>query len=117
MITSCERCTFGKIVRKRCLNGQPAQFHLDLFEFDTGRLRVPRYLTVRTVPVNDTGVQRYFPVLQTFLQGHVQRFIELHLDRSALFVWQIRSNGARERRRRFVAPGLTVFLGMFDLID
>lgn len=81
---------------------------------------------VRTVPVHDAGAQRDLPVLQTFLQGHVQRFAVLHLDGGALLVGQIRPDGADERRRRFVAaaaPGVRrrlagpVFLWMVHLIQ
>lgn len=63
MIASGERRTFGKVVRERCLNGQPTHSYLDLVILDGGRLRVPRYLMVGAIPVHDTGVQRDLAVL------------------------------------------------------
>lgn len=117
MVASGERRPFGEVVGERRLNGQPTHFHLDLFVLYGGRLRVPGYLVVRAVPVHDAGVQRYFPVLQPFLQGHVQRLAVLHLDGGALLVGQERPDGARERRGRLVAPGLAVLPGMVHLFE
>lgn len=67
--------------------------------------------------VNDTDIHRNLPVLQPFLQGHVQRFVVLHLDCSALFVRQMRPYYTHGWRGRLVTPGLAVFPGMVDLVE
>jgi len=72
---------------------------------------------IRMVPVHDALIQRDLPVLQSFLQGHMQCLAVLHLDGSALFVGQVRTDGAHERRGRLVAAGLAVLPGVIHQVE